>query len=605
MPPSNSPADTPVQSNSLPPLLHYHSPVEEPERTDNTRNTGSRTQTSTSTSLLPHISTAINQQLVPLLPLPLPSATIYNQLPPPPALQHGQDNDIRLRRNVPRRAVGRDSDPRLATTRIQDYGPRIPSITPAQPETLYDWAPAPAGQMYFAGTVEPSNTIRQDGESVSRSHFGRLQQYTSPPLAPSVRSRPRDLRHYEHLAPAVASQDNSSNRPFSASRRYVRSQPQRSRNIGAVYAAEAERDRERLRQRDRDRGHYADNAEMAADDIWPAIRRSYIYRRNHRSSMPPIPREELEETLKYLAKLRGCITMGESLRLALTFGFTRDASWLSFDGCECTYDDFLLDTRMLNVPRTSWLDIGGTFWGSQTTLSTSSTTERYSPSRWTVKVNISGVDYDTLRLNGTMEAYADWAKHADQASTSASSSESSSTPSSPASVHYYEYKNGTDSLSASAGKDLMTPIVTYLEGEIIDFQTHTLETTSFTSTIRDDALYWRKLEPFVNLDADTLVQSLTSKRFMKQLMQDYVLMRWKEKCFIKGEKGSTNDSGTESITGGTIGGAGLLTIGGFYFVSMKRSDGQIRGYYYDPLSTPYQELVLKPKKRVFPTYEFR
>lgn len=50
---------------------------------------------------------------------------------------------------------------------------------------------------------------------------------------------------------------------------------------------------------------------------------------------------------------------------------------------------------------------------------------------------------------------------------------------------------------------------------------------------------------------------------------------------------------------------GGLTIGGFYFLSLKRDDGRIQGYYYDPQSQPFQELTLKPQKPVFPTYEFR
>lgn len=50
---------------------------------------------------------------------------------------------------------------------------------------------------------------------------------------------------------------------------------------------------------------------------------------------------------------------------------------------------------------------------------------------------------------------------------------------------------------------------------------------------------------------------------------------------------------------------GVLTIGGFYFLSLRRSNGQIQGFYYDPKSQPYQELKLRPQKRLFPTYEFR
>lgn len=50
-----------------------------------------------------------------------------------------------------------------------------------------------------------------------------------------------------------------------------------------------------------------------------------------------------------------------------------------------------------------------------------------------------------------------------------------------------------------------------------------------------------------------------------------------------------------------------LTISGFYYISLRRSDGQIEGLYYDPGSSPYQQLSLKPEtpKMVCPSYAFR
>jgi hypothetical protein len=36
-----------------------------------------------------------------------------------------------------------------------------------------------------------------------------------------------------------------------------------------------------------------------------------------------------------------------------------------------------------------------------------------------------------------------------------------------------------------------------------------------------------------------------------------------------------------------------LTISGFYYVSLRRSDGEVEGLYFDPLSTPYQCLRLR------------
>ncbi|KAF8418193.1 vacuolar import and degradation protein-domain-containing protein [Tirmania nivea] len=515
--------DTPVQTHSpLPSLIYFYPPAGASTTSGGEgppENPTSHPQPPIGADIFPR--TTLNQTLLPQPPSH--NVSLYGQLPPLPSV------GPRRVGYAPRRITFRDPEPRLDITERdleQAYGPRIPSLIPGQRQSLYDWAPAQIGPA--SARLRPINA---DGGRERRAQL-----------------------------------DNGTNRPFSTAaslRRYMRGQPQRSRNIWAWYAADAERERERARQRDRDReGSGSSGVSVGHNRAIATARRSSIAR----ESISFTSCKDIEETLKYLEKLRRCNSIGESLRLALASGFTRDTAWLSYDGCDCSFDDFLLDTKMLKAVKTSWLDIGGTFWGSQTTLaslgSSNLASEAYSPNRWTVKVNISGIDYDNLNLNGTMEAYADWERHAE--------------------IHSHNHTNNT-----------MTPIITYLEGEIIDFRTHTLQTTSYTSTITDDALYWQKLEPFSYYEPATLMQLLTSKMFLEKLMGEYVLMRWKEKCFIKGG------------TGGSVSTGGLLTIGGFYFVSMRRSDGAVRGFYYDPKSTPYQELVLKPRKRVFPTYDFR
>ena len=37
-----------------------------------------------------------------------------------------------------------------------------------------------------------------------------------------------------------------------------------------------------------------------------------------------------------------------------------------------------------------------------------------------------------------------------------------------------------------------------------------------------------------------------------------------------------------------------LTIAGFYYVCLNRQSGSVSGLYFDPTSTPYQELSLSP-----------
>lgn len=208
-----------------------------------------------------------------------------------------------------------------------------------------------------------------------------------------------------------------------------------------------------------------------------------------------------------------------------------------------------------------------------------------------------------------------------------------------------------------------TSITTYLEGEIIDFKTHSLETFNFPSNIKDDAHNWRKLEPFCQLSNDQLVKSLVSRKFMKGLADNWVFMRWKGKIlcpfqvtpiivlihalrflfhylpvpfqlgqlffphpppqlrlffrkywtiikgilFCRAYSSRVFSLRAEKcfITPQTSPDVGVLTIGGFYFLSLRRSDGQVQGFYYDPMSQPFQELNLKPRERLFPTYEFR
>ncbi|CAG8770076.1 17135_t:CDS:2, partial [Acaulospora morrowiae] len=69
----------------------------------------------------------------------------------------------------------------------------------------------------------------------------------------------------------------------------------------------------------------------------------------------------------------------------------------------------------------------------------------------------------------------------------------------------------------------------------------------------------------------------TSREWFQEACQKYIFMRWKEHYFV-------------NVTAQESG----LTIAGFYYICIRRSDGAIEGYYFDPVSTPYQKLTLKP-----------
>ena len=135
-------------------------------------------------------------------------------------------------------------------------------------------------------------------------------------------------------------------------------------------------------------------------------------------------------------------------------------------------------------------------------------------------------------------------------------------------------------------------VKTYWEGEIIDFtQHHTFKTGKWSASTQVDATYWRRLEPFRDLDDDELAKVLFSIHEIKHISDQYVFMRWKEKNVIESKSLDTS-----------------LTIAGFYFASLRRKDGYIEGFYYDPSSSPYQHLHLHPtclKPQTFPAVSIR
>lgn len=167
-------------------------------------------------------------------------------------------------------------------------------------------------------------------------------------------------------------------------------------------------------------------------------------------------------------------------------------------------------------------------------------------------------------------------------------------------------------------------ITTYLEGEILDFNTHTLLTESFNSSPATDATYWRKLPVFHGMSDDEVIRCLTSRSWFEDVLcKEWVLMRWKERCFVKSlgkqtprypasssaatvetERGEREGGRVESEAFGEEGCG--LTISGFYYVCLRRRDGRVEGLYYDPQSSPYQCLELESTRGGwFPKWGFR
>ncbi|CAD6585450.1 MAG: hypothetical protein ASARMPRED_002166 [Alectoria sarmentosa] len=253
------------------------------------------------------------------------------------------------------------------------------------------------------------------------------------------------------------------------------------------------------------------------------------------SPCPPSEKRPVDEAIKYLERLRSCESDQEGLESAEEAGLGPE---------ECfpkDLRDFLSNIRIIPPPpESSWLKIGAILSGTQHGASPSSlpsytplmppstyrararnphfgshpprdispvrhapyfATSASEPSstlveeRWDVKVTVDSIDYSTMTLSGTMEAFD------------------------------VPDKNSPTKVSS---------ITTYLEGEIIDFNNFTLETKSFKADARVDGMYWRKLPPFKDLDDDeAMARNLLSQEWLrKELMEKWILMRWKEKCFV-------------------------------------------------------------------------
>ncbi|KAL4896657.1 vacuolar import and degradation protein-domain-containing protein [Aspergillus ambiguus] len=514
---------------------------------------------------------------------------------------------VEINRRIPIVRRQRESDPDHLPppSNMPNYESRV-----SNSRSLYGWAPASDDD------DDPDNDVAyeplQDSNTIS-SWFGRFSDRSGPPRRPA-RHDPDSTTAPNH--PTEPSIHRPRDRPelslssTEALLQSVRRQPRFSRTRTLHnYLLDRERSgQESEESRDR-------SAASRAYRFIPSSRgephrllthndlraRISAHRQLHMEN-PPSPR--LKETIKYLDRLRESNSLEESLTSAAAGGFVQ-LDFLPWDE-----EDFILETTSIAPPPVcSWLRPGMVFAGSQraassinsifsqrlptsplsndpmivngsepnnTTTSSSnsnsnsnrisvytSSGRRYlanniynlgagKDENWPVKVTIHDVNEHDMTLSGTMEAY-----------------------------------NIPDKTSPSHDAH----IITFLEGEIIDFNTHTLETKNFKADAEIDSTYWRELQPFKNLSDEEMTRNLVSRKWItEELSRGWILMRWKERCFI---------TPTDSRQG--------LTISGFYYISLHRESGHIEGLYYDPGSSPYQQLSLAPetKKMVCPSYAFR
>ncbi|KAF2125776.1 hypothetical protein P153DRAFT_378606 [Dothidotthia symphoricarpi CBS 119687] len=447
-------------------------------------------------------------------------------------LLNQQDQRDRLRRSMDR--LNRLSDA---------YGDRVPSQN-----SLYDWSPAPDDDMdaLLAADQPGPDMLRMLGREhwASERRSQGVSQAQRRQHRLSARSRTEALRGTHH--------------PEQRDRYTSTSSLDRHMAMPPTSSLDRER-RDMLSRVD-------------------AYRRGY-----HDRSSPAAPSSPmLELSVEYLSHIRSTDSPDESLAFARGAGLLRKNSHRP---------DFLTRPDAIPPPApTSWLAPGAVLSGCQ------HATAAHHPDRWPVKVTLHTVDWHTMQLSATMEAYNVPSHTATRASSSS--------------------------------------ITTFLEGEILDFRKYTLLTESFQSSAANDAMYWRKLPPLRDLRDEEVGRCLGSERWWSSVGREWIFMRWKERCFVRPLNSSftpppthhvptrtsttttprdaihsswppqqqshthtfrphhADRGGDESHASFDDSGCGL-TISGFYYVCLRRSDGRVEGLYYDPMSSPYQCLELE------------
>ncbi|EPS39604.1 hypothetical protein H072_6609 [Dactylellina haptotyla CBS 200.50] len=460
------------------------------------------------------------------------------------------------------------------------YGSRPTILRPGESQSLYGWAPLTAPSTSTPQENTNSQSLQRTTTTSSSSAFEALLRRDILPRAPSPPRRRQNQASPVNAAPGSTPPPSRPLRQFT-----LLGNPALERTNSQSTSSHISQLPPRRWQEWLDAMNGYDDDRDATPAVQPQQPQSQRIptNRNRATSNAALMREArtarkqpIEEAIKYLTRIQD-----------KGFHWTIDEA----EGLiSCIYAnkvpenclDFITDTNTLYVAPTSWLAAGSIYTGAQyathqkqpqaasfrandtSRLSgngsagnidlppTLANERKDTEEHWNVTVVIQEVDHARNRISGSMRAYdvPDW-----QSAT------------------------GTSSIN------------TFWEGEIIDFHNNGLETLNsiMPSNPRIDGNYWKKLDPFAGYTDSELAQKLTSRQFLEDLAENYVLMRWKEQCFV--EPGS-QDSG--------------LTITGFYFVSLARRTGHIEGYYYDPHSTPFQRLQLEPSRtRYFPAYKFR
>ncbi|KAL2402901.1 hypothetical protein ABEF93_005839 [Exophiala dermatitidis] len=106
-------------------------------------------------------------------------------------------------------------------------------------------------------------------------------------------------------------------------------------------------------------------------------------------------------------------------------------------------------------------------------------------------------------------------------------------------------------------------------------------------------------------DDAVMARCLASAKWIEEnLGREWILMRWKERCFLSASAPDSSSNPTlatdaarssSPFANNNDATSWGLTISGFYYIALNRLTGEIDGLYYDPGSQPYQALRMVPE----------
>jgi hypothetical protein len=456
--------------------------------------------------------------------------------------------DLNRRIRAAAAPYSRNSQNHVATDNVYEH--RVP-----RQQSLYDWPPA-SDEEDEDETDPPSWTHPRDYSNRHPIPESTHTSWNRP--ARDDTSHPSQYSSDRPQAPgAFANQYTESSLATAALLQSVRRHPQfsrRTRNtlsnqiIDDYHAQQSRRpdselERQRARfprpgppNRDTDRSMYPDRYHPT-DYRSSTVQSASIQR--HMDN-------RLRDVLRYLERVRFCLSFEDRLATAAHAGFARSDFF-----CKDT-DDFLLNTTTLTPPReTSWLKNGCVFSGAQH----ASHGSLLHHSEWTSSIRLrENPNYGRVTNPTHNSIEASITVHTTSGRRYVARTPSISTPRTPlagsssvldslaserwpvrVTLHTIDYETMTVSgtMEAKSIPDKSSPtqessITTFLEGEIIDFNRHTLETKSFKSDTDIDATYWSRLMPFREMSGETSWKSLLSKKWVSEKLQGkWVLMRWK------------------------------------------------------------------------------